>query len=218
MDDLDPARTAAWMLENGMFKNGMTLRKTLGEERYQRFAAEAASLGMPAEGLQQFEPWVVGLQLVEMQYQKMGFDTQLGVERQLEQRARADGKEIRGLETVAEQLGLFDALSYEEQARFLDMVVTEAEETEDQLDDVIAAWRSGNTRRLAKLLGEEFDDAAALYKTIVSERNAKWMPALHKLLADDKDYLVVVGALHLVGDDGVLELARQQGLKPVQLQ
>jgi uncharacterized protein YbaP (TraB family) len=217
IDKLDPMEAAGWMMEHGMLKEGTTLRSTIGEERYRRVSAAAAGLGVPMEAIDQLEPWVVALQLTEMQYMQMGFDPQQGVEQQLEHRAQSDGKSIRGLETVEEQLGVLQGMSYADQSRFLDMTVAEMPDAQGETAVVMKAWRAGDADRLAALLSDEYKSFPALYRVLVTERNKRWVPQIEKLLHDKQDYFVVVGALHLVGDNGLLELIRRDGFKPQQL-
>lgn len=212
LDDFDPAQAGRWMLERGVYTDGSTLRETLGEPRHRRVAAAANELGLPIEGVQQFEPWAVALTLVELAYARLGFDPESGVERQLERRARRDGKEIRGLETPEEQLGLLDALPLDDQRRFLEQTVEELGELEKDTDELLAAWRLGDASRLARMLATEYEEFPSLYRALVTERNARWMPQIELLLRDHDDYLVVVGVLHLVGDDGLVALARRRGL------
>jgi uncharacterized protein YbaP (TraB family) len=214
---LDPMEAASWMMEHGTLPEGSNLRKAIGEERYRRVAAEAARLGLPMEMADQLAPWVLGLQLTELKYAQLGFDSQAGVEQQLERRARTDGKPTSGLETLPEQLGVFETLSAEEQARFLDLVVTEMQEVGSETQSVVTAWRAGDQARLAALLGDEYKTFPALYRTLVTDRNKRWVPQLEKLLKDKNNYFVVVGALHLVGDGGLLELMRKDGFKAEEL-
>jgi len=218
LDNLDPAETQVWMMEHATFAEGKTLLDALGEKRHARVAAESERLGIPIEGLSQFEPWMIALTLVQLEYMKLGFDPEQGVEKQLQRRAAADGKEIGGFETVAEQLGLLDGMSDEDQAKFLDLTVTELKNVERETDVLLAAWRNGNIDKLDSLLTEEYDSFPDLYRMLVSDRNKRWMPELRRLLKGDKDYMVVVGALHLVGKEGLLEMAKAQGFKARQLQ
>ena len=215
--NVSPLETTTWMLEHGTLPPGTTLRQRLGESRYRRLTSEAGQLGLPTELLEPFQPWVVGMELLELQYQKLGFQSDAGVEMQLDQRAQADGKPVTGLETVAEQLGVLGALSDEDQVHFLDMIVDEMGEVDGDTQEVIVAWRNGDAARLGALLSEEYKSFPALYRTLVSERNRHWMPQLEKLLQSQQDYFVVVGALHLVGDGGLLQLMRRDGYEPQQL-
>lgn len=217
IDKIDPMATAQWMMENGMLKEGTTLRAEIGDERYGRVSKEAARLGIPMEAADMLQPWVLGLQLVEMQYMQLGFDPQKGVEQQLEHKAQADGKPISGLETMDEQLGVLQGMSKSDQARFLDMTVTEMHDVEGETQSVVTAWRSGDAAKLAALLSDEYKSFPNLYKALVTERNKRWVPQIEKLLHGNQDVFVVVGALHLVGDGGLLELMRRDGFKPEQL-
>jgi uncharacterized protein YbaP (TraB family) len=213
MSKVDQMEMAAWMLEHGMLKEGTTLRVTIGEDRYRRVSAEAQRLGVPMEAADMLQPWALGLQLLQMQYMQLGFDSQAGVEQQLQHRAQTDGKPISGLETVDEQMGVLQGMSYPDQARFLDMIVTEMRDVERETQSVVTAWRTGDAAKLAALLSDEYKTFPALYRLLVTDRNKRWVPQIEKLLSGNQDYFVVVGALHLVGDGGLLDLMRRDGYK-----
>jgi uncharacterized protein YbaP (TraB family) len=214
LDKVDPMAAATWMLEHGTLKEGTTLKETIGDDRYRRVTAECERLGVPMEAADMLQPWSLGLQLLEMQYMQLGFDAEQGVEQQLQHRAQADGKAISGLETMDEQLGVLQGMSYSDQARFLDLVVTEMHDVEGETQSVVAAWRAGDSAKLAALLSDEYKSFPALYRLLVSDRNKHWVPQIERLLKGNEDYFVVVGALHLVGDGGLLELIRRDGYKP----
>ena len=213
LDDLDPERAGRWLLEHGTYADANTLRDTLGKAQHERLVAATGELGLPMEGVERFEPWAVALTLIEVAYARLDFDPEAGVERQLERLARRDGKEIRGLETVEEQLALLDSLPLEDQRRFLRQTLEELGELASQTDELLTAWREGDARGLTKMLEEEYEEFPALYRALVAERNARWMPQIEQLLREDGDHLVVVGVLHLVGEEGLVELAGRRGLK-----
>lgn len=209
---LDAAAMQGWMLEHGTLPDDTTLRQTVGDRVYQRAAAEAGRLGVPIESLGRLEPWVVALTLADLEYLKLGYDPDDGVERQIERRAERDMKPIRGLETLDEELGQLEHLSADQQSRFLDMTIDDLHDAESDTDELLAAWRAGNTDKLAQLLSSDSQTFPELYRALVSDRNARWLPQIEAFLKDDQDYLVIVGALHLVGPDGLLDLARRAGL------
>lgn len=218
LDDLDPAAAQSWMLAHGMIGDEKTLGDLIGKARYEKVEQEGNRLGVPVEALQQLEPWLVAMTLAQLQYMKLGFDPEQGVEKQLERKAQADHKEITGLETLDEQLGLLAHLSADDQAKFLDLTLEEMHEMEGETDTLLGAWRTGNAQKLAAILSDEYKVAPVLYRTLVAERNKRWMPQIEKLLKSDKDYLIVVGALHLVGTGGLLELTKARGYDAKQLQ
>jgi uncharacterized protein YbaP (TraB family) len=218
LDDLNPVEVQGWMLEHGMYLTEGSLSETLGKARFGKLQQESNRLGIPVESIERFEPWLAAMTLAQMQLVKLGFDPQQGVEMQLVGRAKADRKEITGFETMTGQLGMLDGLTQADQLKFLDMTLEEMHEVESSTDEMIAAWRSGNSKKLADLLSEEYGVAPGLYTTLVSDRNRRWMPELEKLLKADKNYMVVVGTLHLVGKGGLLELTKARGVESRQLQ
>jgi len=148
---------------------------------------------------------------------KMGFDPESGVERRLTRRASADKKPIEGLETVREQLEIMARLPEKQQREFLLYSVEDAERMATEVDELLAAWRTGDAAAMAKLLQEGFDEYPDLYRPLTVERNRKWIPQIEALLNARDDYLVVVGALHLVGTDSVIDLLERKGHKVKQL-
>jgi uncharacterized protein YbaP (TraB family) len=218
LDDLDPTAAQGWMLSEGMLGDENTLEDVIGKQRYERVEREGNRLGVPVEALQPLEPWLVAMTLVQLQYVKLGFDPEQGVEKQLQRKAMADRKEITGLETLEEQLGLLAGLSPADQAKFLDLTLEEMHEMEGETDTLLGAWRTGNAQKLASMLSDEYKVAPTLYRMLIADRNKRWMPQIEKLLKGDKDYLVVVGTLHLVGTGGLLELTKAKGFEAKQLQ
>ncbi|MBV6423345.1 MAG: hypothetical protein NAOJABEB_01135 [Steroidobacteraceae bacterium] len=214
MDDLDPLAAASFLAARGSFTDGETLRAILEPARYARIDAAARTLGLPLDSVAQLEPWAVALGLTQLQLAKLGLDPQSGVEQQITAWARRDGKPIAGLESVEEQLGVLDGLSYADQARFLELTVDEADSMPSELDRLLAAWRRGDTRILEQLLLEEYEKMPTLYRPLVADRNRRWLPQIEALTKRADDTLVVVGALHLVGPEGLLALLRSRGVSP----
>ncbi len=214
---VDQMAAATWMLQNGMLPEGKTLRQVVGDARYQRISTEAERLGLPLEVLGQLQPWVLALQLTELQYAKEGFDPEAGVEQQLEHRAQSDGKPTAGLETLDQQLGFFQTLTIDQQNKFLDLTLDDLHEVDTEFQQVIGSWRSGNADKLAALLSQEYKEFPALYQLLVTQRNHSWEPQIQRYLHDSHNYFVVVGALHLVGQGGLLDLLRKDGFKIEQL-
>lgn len=213
----DPMEAMTWMMDHGTLPAGKTLRGVLGEQRYARVSAAAAGLGLPMIGLDTLAPWVVGIEITDLAYEHEGFDPDQGVEEQLVRRAQADGKPTAGLETLPEELGSLSALSSEDQVRMLDQTIDDLKDLKSETREVTGAWRQGDAKRLAALLSSEYDAFPALYKPLVSDRNQRWLPELEQLLKAKDNALVVVGALHLVGHGGLLELLRNKGYTITQL-
>lgn len=220
LDALDVADMQGYLLEHSTLADGRQLRDLFSPHRYERVAAGAQRLGLPLDRFQRLEPWAVALMLAQLELVRMGLDPENGVEQQLARRAQADRKPIGGLETLKDQLDVLDGLSYDDQARFLELSVDEAASGEmpDGIDALLSAWRTADTETLAELLMDEYDSFPSLYRPLVADRNRRWLPQIEQLLAKEHDTLVVVGALHLVGDDGLLELLARRGHRVSPLQ
>ena len=214
---LDSAEALSTLLQHGGLPEGTTLREVAGAPRYARASAAAAALGLPDVAIDHEAPWMVALQLTELEYARLGFHPEQGVEQQLLRRALADHKSTGGLESLADEMSVFEALAPAAQLRFLDMVLDDLDDTGDETRAVLAAWRRGDAARLAALLATEYRSFPALYDALVMDRNRHWLPEIERLLQSDANCLVVVGALHLVGKGGLLEGLRKDGFAPQQL-
>ena len=177
MASIDTLAAGSWLLEHGALPAGTTLRAVIGEQRYARVSAAANELGAPSELLDGQAPWVVALELADLEYVHLGFDPQHGVEEQLVGRAQSDGKATAGLETLDQELGGLAALPAADQLRLLDQTLSELQDAPQELDEVLTAWRRGDATKLAELLYSEYRSFPALYRLLVGARNQRWLPA-----------------------------------------
>lgn len=217
MDDLDPVQMQESVKELALLPEGQSLQQQLDPKTSAQFTAMARALGVDPALVDRFRPWFAAITLVQLQLMKLGFDPASGVEQRLTRRASGDGKPIQGLETVREQLEIMARLPDKQQREFLLYSVDDAGHMASEVDALLAAWRRGDASTMAKLLQEGFDEYPDLYRPLTVERNRKWIPQIEKLLDERDDYLVVVGALHLVGTDSVIDLLERKGYKVKQL-
>jgi len=211
----DPQAMLEDMQRLAVLSGGQSLRQVLGSD-YARSNALAQQAGLDLALLDQFAPWFVATTLLELELGKRGFSPEHGIEQTLAARAGRDRKPIEGLETVAQQLGVLAGMPLPMQKRFLMMTLEESGELDAELDVLIRAWRAGDTDALARVLTSAFDEFPDLYRRLTVDRNRAWAAQLANLLDDRDDYLVVVGALHLVGPDSVVEMLGKRGFKVVQ--
>lgn len=213
MDDLDPLEMQQVTLELGLLPPDQTLEQELGAPTYAKVAARAREIGVEPELLNRFRPWFAAMTLVQLHLVKMGLDPSAGVEYRLTARATKDGKPIRGLETLKQQLGMLAGLPERQQREFLLYSVEDTERATREIDALLKAWRNGDSAALARLMAEGFEEYPDLYRPLTTDRNRQWIPAIEDLLDDSDDYLVVVGTLHLVGKDSVIDLLERKGHK-----
>ena len=143
----------------------------------------------------------------------MGFNANYGIDMHFFDRAKQDGKEMRFLETTDDQLGLFTEMSRQEEDAFLAKVLEELDTMQVKVTDMINAWKSGDSDKLASMVKVEFEGYPEVYARMLVERNQKWVKQIEDLSGQDGNSLVVVGAAHLVGDDSILELLKKKGFE-----
>ena len=217
MDDLDPVYMQSAINRLGMLDEGTTLRDVMGEELYAEALAAAAELDIPLEMLERTEPWLAAITVEQLALARIGFNPAWGVEMHLLRKAASDGKTIHGFESVEQQLAYLDGLSPDAQRDLLMQTLTESAEIRELMDDLILAWRSGDIDYLEQNLLDDVAGYPELYDTIVASRNRLWVDTIDGLLEHGDDYLVVVGALHLVGAEGVPQLLEQRGVRVTQM-
>jgi len=211
----DPLALAGKMQAAAQLPAGMTLREALGAD-YDDVRGRVGTLGLDLAAMDGVAPWFVATLVLQLELAKRGFLPELGIEQQVAGRAALDGKPIQGLETAEQQFAILASLPLPEQKRFLLMTLQESAQLDEEIDRLVAAWRAGDSASLGRLLSEEFDSFPELYGPLTEARNRAWVDRLSQLLDDRDDYLVVVGALHLVGRHSVVELLRQRGFTVVQ--
>ena len=218
LDDLretDPMTMLVEMQRLAVLPAGESLRSVLGSD-YDDINARARAAGLDLALVDTFAPWFVATTILQLELAKRGFSPEFGIEQILANRAAGDDKPIRGLETSAEQFALLAGMPLPQQKRFLMMTLEESDQIDAQVGELVQAWREGDVNRLAELLSGEFEEFPDLYRRLTADRNRAWIGPIVDLLDDRDDYLVVVGALHLVGDDSVIELLEERGFEPVQ--
>jgi uncharacterized protein YbaP (TraB family) len=200
----------------GVLAGGKTLQQSVSAKTWRKLQAFSAKNKVDLANFQNLKPWFVGLMLAVMGMQNNGFDPALGLDLQLMQRAVKEGKATQGLETGDMQLALFNNLPPKEQDQFLEEALDSGGRLKTEMQALHTAWRNADEKKLYQDVGLKMRrDYPELYESINRGRNKAWLPKLEALLkANQKDnVLVVVGALHLLGDDGVVKMLAAKGYK-----
>jgi uncharacterized protein len=188
----------------------MRLRRWVGDN-----TSALGRMGLDGQALQALEPWYVGLMISLIEMSKLGLDAELGLDRHVEERAAAAGKPTMGLERGAEQIAFLDSMASDEQIQFLEEALDASTSAADTID-MHADWRKGDADALWRGMAMDFRrDYPALYRRVNVVRNDAWLPKLEARLKrpGTDDTLVVVGSLHLLGEDGVVEKLRAKGYR-----
>ena len=205
------------MLEQLTYQNARSLKTVLNEEAYTALSDYMVEIGMPLMMMENFKPGMVISTLQVMEFQRNGFTPQ-GVDVYFNNRAIEDAKTLGQLESIQEQIGFLASMGEGNESEFILLSIRDLEETTEIMNDMIAAWRTGNNDQLAAMFVTEMqNEAPDLYDTLLRQRNLNWFPQIEQMLSDSVTEFVLVGAAHLVGPDGLLRLLSQKGYQVRQL-
>jgi len=197
------------ILRLGTLPDGERLADRIGTEAAVKLAEYLEYKRLPPNALDRYTPGLAFLTIEHIEATRQGADPDLGLETHFFERAKQDQKPSRGLETIEFQISLFDQLDRATLQEMLETTLTEAKKDDggkSALDQLIAAWRTGDMEALDNLIGEEMTDEAPLRKILLTDRNRNWIPAIKAALAENKTTFFLVGTAHLIGADSVVSL------------
>jgi uncharacterized protein YbaP (TraB family) len=201
----------ARMLELGMYPPGRRLFDVIGTDTRQRLERRLRDTGLPAEAVAGLKPWVIALTLSSLEFMRLGFAPDLGVDMHFFQRSRSDGKRMEALETVEHQLQILAGMDDAMQEKFLDQTLQELELAEVMAPDLVRYWASGQIEPLRQLLFKTIDRYPGTRDRMLTRRNQAWLERIEELIRRNEAALVIIGAMHLIGPGSVVELLQQNG-------
>ena len=205
------------LLARGLLPGDQSLESVVAPATYALVTKRVNDLGMPIEPLKRFKPWMLALTLVQLEWQKAGFDASLGLDRHFYDRAKVDGKAVQGLETVEYQVSLFDEMTRDEQDRMLAESLKDLDREKASVLTLTNAWKAGDAAGVERIVLEDVKDDRVMYERLLVNRNRNWLPKLDALLARKGHAFVVVGAAHLIGPDGLVAMFKAKGYRVEQL-
>jgi uncharacterized protein YbaP (TraB family) len=211
IDLQDMTKAAIKMMSAGSLEKGRTLEEVVGPETWSDFENHVGELGFDAALYQGMKPWMAALTVAAFELTKHGYLATSGLDTYLSLRADETGKKRLALETAEFQVSLFADLSPEQSLAFLRYTLEDLEAMIPEMDQLYLDWRAGKVESIEKSLLEGFEEFPEVFEKMMAARNRAWMPQIEELLAGDRDAMVVVGAAHLVGEEGVVNLLRENG-------
>jgi uncharacterized protein YbaP (TraB family) len=205
--------TQTQLMTQSELPNGQTLKDVLSTKTYAALTDYIKKAGLQEETIVSMRPGMAATMLVLQELQEDGYDPDKGMDLYFYQRCAKDGKTVRGLEPLEFQIGLLCGLSREEGEGIVKSTLKDLADAKSQFDDLLKAWQTGDSAALEKLLNDAQKEDPAVMKRILTDRNLKWAPQIEALAKGTNNAVVIVGAGHLVGKDGVVELLKQRGCK-----
>ena len=212
--EMTAPETMATIQKYAAYDTGKSLSTVLPKATHDKLGNLMSASGGSVQALEQSEPWMVSLSLVLGITNALGFKADLGMDRHLMARAAEAGKPTAGLETIEDQMRAMDSVPHAEQAQGLEEFLDDPKQAIKQLQDMHDWWRAGDVARLdSEMRAEMARKSPESYRLLDVDRNNAWLPKVEARLKESKadDTLVVVGSLHLLGADGLVEKLRAKG-------
>lgn len=211
VDELD---VAVRLAPRAIYRDGTTLKDNLSSDLYYRAGQQLKDMGIDIETFVFYQPWFLALNLASQALFELGFCPDWGVDNYFLRRAKKNGKKIKSLESLEYQISLFADLPHDLQELFLFSALTEIETIERQINVLFDAWEKGNKRRLETILQRglrRYPELKPFYEKVFYQRNRNMVSQIAGYLESGKVHFVVVGAGHLVGQEGIIQLLRKKG-------
>ena len=217
LSKFDPEGMMISMYQIGSYPDGQSLKGNIPPELYAKLSATASAEGLDMQVLDRLKPWLISITLEQSQLMNTGYSAEAGVDMHFTNEAKAQHKLILGLEKPSFQFGIMAGLPEKAQESMLEGSLVSHEANDLQMNSMVDAWKTGDQEMLTKIEKMSLGQDPDVYQAIIAKRNANWMPELESMMATGQTCFVVVGALHLVGPDGLLAHFKKDGYTVEQL-
>jgi len=201
------------LMESAFYPGNDTLEKHVSPETHEWVRKETSGLGIPIELINKQKPWFLSMTLVALETLKLGLDPNLGIDKYF--LSKAEGKKkILELESLDYQINLLSNLSDKDQELFLVYTLRDLKIMEQEVNKLIQTWSSGDTKGMESILtrsASEDKSLSPIFEKLIYERNRKMVLKIEDFLGTKETYFIIVGAGHLVGDQGIIEILRGKG-------
>ena len=206
------------LMEIAFYPENDTLEKHVSKETYELVKKNLEGLDISPELINKQKPWSLAATLSSIALLKLGYDPNFGIDMYF--LSKTKGKKIIELESLDDQLNLFSNLSDQDQELFLLYTVKDLDILGKEVDRLINAWSSGDTKGLESIMTKSVNEdrrLSPIYEKLIYGRNRNMVSKIEDLLKAKETYFVIVGAGHLVGDKGIIEILKGNGYSLEQL-
>ncbi|MFZ1989196.1 MAG: TraB/GumN family protein [Alphaproteobacteria bacterium] len=208
-----PGDVVKLIQQYGLAPPDKPLRSRLTPDEVKQYEAIAKSVGLDPAVLDPYQPWYAATVLSLKYAQAHGMQASEGAEEKLVKAAETENKPRAYLETIEQQIQFLAGLPEQTQNEMFVATLKEVGTSDKLLSDMQTAWEKGDTKAMAKLFDSSIKEVPDLYQTLIVERNKRWAGEIQKLLAGSGKVFIAVGTGHLVGNDSVVALLRERGIK-----
>ena len=219
---IDQGKIQAFIAEKASYEEGKSLQTEIPADMYKSLSEKFEELGVPMTQIDIYKPWFVSMNLGLLSLQKLNVTAGQGIDLHFLNQANEKEMEILDLETAGAQLEILASNPDQVQIDYLQYSIEDYEQSTVVFMEMLEAWKTGDTEKMNKVskvkmleLGEELPGIIDFYNKLFTERDEKILQKIieHLENEDNHVYFIIVGALHLVGEDGLIKLLNDKGHK-----
>jgi uncharacterized protein len=201
------------MMANAFYPEGDSLDRHISKNAMEIIKKEMDKIGLPPEVFYKQKPWLLALMLESLKLMAAGYNPEYGIDKYFLSQA-ADKKKIIELESVDYQINLLSGFSDREQELFLLYTLKDLQTLVADTDNIVRSWKSGDAKLMESIIKEgSFGDEQfyPIYDKLIIQRNKSITSKIEGFLKTKGTYFVVVGAAHLLGKKGIVQLLKEKG-------
>ncbi|MFH0924287.1 MAG: TraB/GumN family protein [bacterium] len=211
IDDMETPQTVEKILKLGLYPAGQDLKKNISQKTYSLLEKKLSASNIPIIGFTQFKPWFCVFTIAGIELQRLNFDPKYGIDQHFFYKAKNDGKGLIFLESIGEQIDFFNKMTNQQQEDCLKQTLQEFDIAEKLCSEMVTAWKTGDSDKLASIVQESFKDLPDIYEVLFTKRNKKWILKIEELMKQSENVMVIVGSGHLIGKGSVIALLKEKG-------
>ena len=196
-----------------MYSGGQDISQHLKPETMKALQDHLASRGVPKESLNKLKPGMLSVTLTLIELQRLGL-VGSGVDEFYSLKALNENRKIEHLETAIDQLDFLSTMGEGSENELIEHTLSDLESMPTLLNTIKNAWKEGDISELKRVASDPMKDRfPKIYDSLLVKRNNHWLPKIEKMVETEEVELVLFGALHLVGESGILSQLKAHGYK-----
>lgn len=212
-NNVSPDLVSQFVMRYGAYPLGDGFKKNVSEDVYNQLEKQFKAYSVNLTQLDNFKPWVIYTVISQAIFEDLGYKSEYGIDNYFLDKAEKNGKNIMEMETTEYQIALMSSIPDEITLKMMQYDVGNPE-TDNYLQGLFDAWLDGDVAKMEAIVFEALYKEPVLssyYEMAYKQRNIQMVPKIEGFLAGDEVYFVVVGAGHLVGENGLINLLQNKG-------
>ncbi|MFA3792321.1 TraB/GumN family protein [Aliiglaciecola sp. SL4] len=194
-----------------LLQDGKTIKDFLSEKTYKALEVHLQERNLSVQQFSNLKPSFLSVTLSMIELQMMGVSS-AGVDAYYSAKGIGDQKQIDWFEQPEEQMAMLADMGKGEEDAMIAYGLKDVANIKEMMPKLIEAWRAGDLQKLAELgIDEMARDYPDIYDQLLVQRNKNWLPKIEQFFGNQQKELILVGALHLAGDQSVLKLLQAKG-------